>query len=164
MKTSNHIGFITQKILDLKTAILYSHSNSVLKLPNSIVETLYVDAVGCVWLSVSKPTQYLHEFDRSFYVSLNYYKKDSPFFLNTSGIARVVIDPEELNQLHENVLQHYNKEKLLVCVRILKANYYEKHTKKEENIYKKCKQTITSLFYGSNEYYHFDTASERNFA
>ncbi len=164
MKTSNHIGFITQKILELKTAILYSHSNSVLKLPNSIVETLYVDAVGCVWLSVSKPKQYLHEFDRSFYVSLNFYKKDSPFFLNSSGIARVVIDPEELNQLPEKVQQHYNKEKLLVCVRILEANYYEKQLKIEQNIYQKCMQGITSLFYGSNEYYHFDTANERSFA
>jgi len=164
MNASNQIGFIIKKIQFLQTAILHCHSNSVLKLPSSLVQTLYTDEVGCVWLAVSKPTQYIHEFDKSFHVGLNYYKKNSPFYLNTYGIARVVTDPEELNLLPENLKQVYDKQKLLVCVRILEANYYEQQPKTELNIYQKCKQTLSSLFYGSNEYYHFDIEKESNFA
>ncbi len=164
MNTHNHISFITQKIQQLQTAILYCHSNSLLKLPTSVVETLHIDEVGCVWLAVNKPTQFLHEFDRSFHVALNYYKKGTPFFLNSYGTARVVIDPEELNMLPENLKEVYNKGKLLVCVRILEASYYENTPKSEQNIFQKCRQSLSSLFYGSSEYYHFNIDEEKNFA
>lgn len=164
MNTNNQIGFILKKIQFLQTAILHCHTNSVLKLPTSVVQTLYTDDVGCVWLSVGKPTQYIHEFDRSFNVQLNYYKKNSPFYLNTSGIARVVTDPEELNLLPENLKAVYDAQKLLICVRITEANYFENQRNTEKNIYQKCRQTITSLFYGSNEYYHFDMEKEKSFA
>ena len=162
--TQNQIGFITQKIQELHTAILHCHSNSLLKLPTSLINTLYVDEVGCVWIAVNKPTQFLQEFDRSFHVALNYYKKGSPFFLNTLGMARVVIDPEELNMLPEHVKHNYDSSKLLMCVRILEANYYETPDKTEQNIFQKCKQTISELFYGNNEYYHFNMNDEKNYA
>jgi hypothetical protein len=164
MSSQNHISFITQKIQHLQTAILHCHSNSLLKLPTSLVETLYVDEVGCVWIAVNKPTQYIHEFDRSFHVGLNYYKKGTPFFLNSYGIARVVIDPEELNQLPDHLKDVYNNGKLLMSVRILEANYYENTPKAEQNIFQKCKHSLSTLFYGSSDYYHFNLEDEKNFA
>jgi general stress protein 26 len=164
MNANNQMGFVIKKIQFLQTAILHCHSNSILKLPSSLVQTLYTDEVGCVWIAISKPTQYVHEFDKSFQAGLNYYKKDCPFYINTYGIARVVTDPEELNQLPEKLKQVYDKEKLLICVRILQANYYEQPPKADQNIYQKCRQTISSLFYGSNDYYHFDMEKQGNFA
>lgn len=155
MNTQNQIGFITDKIQQLQTAILQIHSNSLLKLPTSLVETIHVDELGCVWISVNKPTQYLHEFDRSFHVALNYYRKGMPFYLNSYGIARVVLDPEEINNIPADLRQQLSDNKLLICVRILEANYYEKEPKTVQNIFQKCKQTFSDLFVGSNEYYHY---------
>ena len=84
--------------------------------------------------------------------------------MNTLGVARVVIDPEELNMLPDYVKNIYDSSKLLMCVRILEANYYETPDKTEQNIFQKCKQTIAELFYGSNEYYHFNMDEEKNYA
>lgn len=164
MSTQNQIGFITNKIQELQTAILQIHSNSLLKLPTSVVETMHVDELGCVWIAVNKPTQYLHEFDRSFHVALNYYRKGKPFYLNSYGIARVVIDPEEMNNIPADLRQELTSDKLLLCVRILEANYYEKEPKPVQSIFQKCKQTLSDLFVGSNEYYHYKEEDQAYYA
>lgn len=161
MNTQNHAAFITDKIQQLQTAILYCHSNSVLKLPSSIVEVKHIDELGCVWITMNRPLQYIHEFDRSFHTALNFYKKGTMFFLNTLGTARVVIDPEEINLLPENLLAEYKNGKMIICVRILEANYYEKQPKTEQNFLQKCKQVFTGMFAGSNDYYYYNAKGQQ---
>jgi hypothetical protein len=78
-----------------------------------------------------------------------------PFYLNSYGIARVVIDPEEMNHIPVQLRQDIKSDKLLICVRILEANYYEKEPKAVQNIFQKCKQTLSDIFVGNNEYYHY---------
>jgi hypothetical protein len=163
MNHNNQINFISQKINQLQTALLHIHSNSLLKLPTTIVETLHVDELGCVWLALNKPTQYVHEFDRSFHVGLNFYRKGTDFYLNTYGLGRVVIDPEEMNHIPAQIPALLNG-RLLLCVRILEANYYEKTAKQDQNIFQKCKQTLSELFAGNNEYYHFKSDDVAHFA
>jgi len=155
MKANNQIGFITDKINKLETAILQIHSNSLLNLPAALIQTRHVDESGCVWFTINKPASYFHESDHSFHVALNYYKKEIPFYLNTYGIARVVTDAEEISRIPISVMQDFTNNKLLVCVHILEANYYEKEPKQALNIFQKCKQTLTNLFIGNNEYYDF---------
>ena len=164
MSTQDQAGFIAGKSRELETAILHSHSNCLLKFPDSIVKTMEVDNVGCVWLSVKKPMQYLHEFDRSFHVGLNYYKKGLPFFLNVLGVARLVIDPEEINQLSPTLQEEARGENLLIAVRILQANYYDNGPRQSQNPLKKWKQSIVSLFTGENNYYHFNMGDNKNYA
>ena len=156
MTTQNQIGFITDKIQQLQTAILYCHSNSLLKLPASIVQTNYIDETGCLWVCISKPTQYMQEFDHSFHVALNYYKKGSPFYMNTLGLAKVVTDPEILNQLPASVTNELSSNRLLLCIKILEASYFETQPKPVQNIFQKCSQTIADLFYGSNEHFYYN--------
>lgn len=164
MNTQNQVGFITAKIQELQTAILHSHSNCLLKFPDSLAKTLQVDEVGCVWVAVKKPSQLVHEFDRSFHVGLNYYRKGTPFFLNVFGVARLIIDPEEINQLPPLLGKEYENENLLLSVRILQANYYEHQTREKQNSFQRLKQSVFALFTGENDYYHFDIGSEKNCA
>jgi len=164
MNTQNQVGFISGKIQQLQTALLRSQSNCLLKFPNSIATTLEVDNVGCVWIAVPKPTQYLHEFDRSFQVDLNYYKKGAPFYLNVSGAARLVIDPEEINHLSPVVKNAFDDETVLLAVRILTANYYETDSKPKQNPLLKWKQSILSMFTGDSDYYQFNVAGEKSYA
>ena len=156
MTTQNQLGFISDKIRQLQTAILYCHSNSVLQIPASLVHSQHVDEEGCIWMYINKPDQYLHEFDSNFHVALNYYKKGTPFFLNTYGIARVVDSTSDLKQLPQDLLQAFNNNKLLICIRILEANYYEKEPKPAMNLLQKCTQSLSNLFLGSNDYYYFN--------
>ena len=163
MNTQNQISFISDKINQLQTALLHIHSNSLLKLPTSVVETLHVDELGCIWIAISKPTQYVHEFDRNFHVGLNFYKKGAAFYINTYGLARVVNDPEEFNHVSADISSKLNG-RLLLCVRIIEANYYETQPRQVLGIFQKCKQTISDLFVGSNDYYHFKAEDVKHYA
>jgi len=164
MNKQDQIGFITRKIQYLQTAIMHCHTNSMLKLPTTLAQTLFVDEKGYVWISVSRPPQYSHELDKSFHVALNYYKKGIPFFLNSFGIARIISEPEELNQLPENLKEHYNKEKLVLCVRILEASYFDKEPKSQKGLIQKFKQSLAEMFYGNNDYFYFYRDDEKYFA
>ncbi len=164
MNTQTQVGFITGKIHQLQTALLRSHSNCLLKFPNAIATTLEVDNVGCIWIAVPKPTQYLHEFDRSFQVDLNYFRKGTPFYLNVYGVARLVIDPEEINHLSPVVKDAVNDETVLLAVRILTANYYKTEIKPKQNPLIKWKESLVSLFTGDSDFYQFDMAGEKSYA
>lgn len=161
MNTQNQLGFISDKIRQLQTAILYCHSNSVLQIPASLVHSQYVDEEGFIWMYINKPDQYMHEFDSNFHVALNYYKKGTPFFLNTYGIARVVDSKTELKQFPNDLLQAIDNTKLLICIRILEANYYENQPKPSMNILQKCTQSLSNLFLGSNDYYYFNDEQKK---
>ncbi len=162
MKTQNQAAFINDKIKQLETAILYSDSSSVLKLPSAIVYARHIDEAGCVWLAMSKPLQYVHEFDKSFHSTLNFYRKGSPFFLNILGMARVVIDPEEINLLPAELSGDFNAGKLILCVRILEAKYYEKQNRNEQGLMQKFKSAFQNMFV-SNEFY-YNSGGRENFA
>lgn len=164
MNTLNQVGFISNKIQQLETAILHCHSNSLLKFPTSLAQTIRVDEVGCVWITVKKPLQFVHEFDRSFHVALNYYKKGTPFYLNIFGMARLIIDPEEINQLSPDLMKEYTDGNLLLCVRILEASYYENQPKKLQNTLQRWKQSISTLLSGDTNYYYFNVEDEKNYA
>ena len=88
----DYIFTIRQKIESLKTAIMYSTSNDVLKLPTHIVHTLKVDDNGYLWFIVPKPTQQIAAFESKFPVELQYFKKGSPDVINVHGAAQIVTD------------------------------------------------------------------------
>ena len=66
MVNPQHINFLSEKVKDLKTALFYSNSSSVLKLPAGVVTAINVDEVGQIWLLVPRPKQSVKEFERNF--------------------------------------------------------------------------------------------------
>jgi len=128
MQANQQLCFLKEKIQEIGTAIFFNLSQSVLKLPTSIVETIKVDDFGFVWFYIQKPKQHLTEFDKEFPVRMDFFKKGISYFLQIEGKAWMVNDPEEINNLHS----FSDEEKLkgtdnmvLVKVKMLKAEYHE---------------------------------------
>jgi len=163
MKAQNQFGFIAKKIISLETAIMHCHSNSLFKFPTSIIQTLHVDEVGCVWISVKRPMQFVNQFDQSFHVGLNYYKKGVPYYLNILGLARIVNDPEEFNHLPA-AIKDTASENLIVSIRMQEASYYETAPKKEQPVLQRWKQSIYDLLNGNHNSYQFLNQDETHYA
>ena len=128
MQTNQQLCFLKEKIEEIGSAIFFNLSESVLKLPTSIVETIKVDDYGFVWFYIQKPRQHLREFDKEFPVRMDFFKKGINYFLQVEGKAWMVNDPEEINMLQS----FSDKEKLketenmvLVKVKLLKAEYHD---------------------------------------
>jgi hypothetical protein len=154
MATNQQLNFLQQKIRDIGSAIFFNLSDSVLKLPTSIVTTLSVDDYGYVWFLVQKPKQSLKEFEAEFPVRLDFFRKGSDCFLQVNGKGWVVTDPEEVNSfvaLPEEARQLAMNEMVLVKVKITKAEYYETRTS-HHSLWQQALNTVGTWFRNSNHY------------
>lgn len=127
MQANQQLSFLQEKISEIGSAIFFNLSNSVLKLPTSIVETVKVDDFGFVWFYIQKPRQDLREFDKEFPVRMDFFRKGKNYFLQVEGKAWMVNDPEEINTLDDLTEEEKKKnaEMVLVKVKMLKAEYHE---------------------------------------
>src|SRR5689334_13472249 len=128
MATNQQLNFLQEKIQEIGSAIFFNLSDSVLKLPTSIVTTLKVDDYGYVWFFIQKPRQSLKEFEKEFPVRLDFFRKGKSCFLQVNGKAWMVNDPEEMNayvSIPETGETFPVSEMVLVKVKIMKAEYYE---------------------------------------
>lgn len=126
MINSLHINFLREKIEDIRSALFFSQSESVLKLPNSLVSALQVDEIGNIWLLAPRPKQQLKEFEQRFPVQLNFYQKGKEFYLNVAGNARIVLEPSELDEMLDSLQVQKNllKKWILLKVKITDAEYH----------------------------------------
>jgi len=152
--TNQQLNFLQEKIKEIGSAIFFNLSDSVLKLPTSIVTTLKVDDYGYVWFFIQKPKQNLKEFEREFPVRLDFFRKGTSCFLQVNGKGWVVSDPEEMNSfvlLPEDPKQIAVTEMVLVKVKIMKAEYYETKTTRS-SWWQSAVSTFTTWFRNPNHY------------
>lgn len=153
MATNQQLSFLQEKIREIGSALFFNLSESVLKLPTSIVSTSRVDDFGYVWFFVQKPQQRLNEFETEFPVRLDFFKKGSGCFLQVNGKGWVVSDPEELNSfesLDEEERKLAISEMVLVKVKIMRADYYETKTANQLTWWQSAVNTVTTWFRHSN--------------
>lgn len=164
MTTRNQINFLSGKIQELGTAIMTYQDSKLLKFPSLIVEVILVDERGCVWLAVSNSGEQLSRLNKNFHVVLKFYKKGKSFFLNTHGIARIVIESAELQLAGPLIKREMKMGKTLLCINITEASYHEFSNKPGDSFLQKCKQLISSLFAENNEYAYFRFKDHQHFA
>jgi len=126
MLPETHLPFLQEKITDLRSALFFSLTNSVLKMPTTIVTALRVDEVGQVWFFVNRPLQHIQEFDKEFPARLEFFKKGKSFYLKVMGKACIVNDPEEVTGLvniSEEIKTKAMSQLVLVKVKIQSVEY-----------------------------------------
>lgn len=151
--SNQQLSFLQEKIREIGSALFFNLSESVLKLPTSIVSTLKVDDYGFVWFFVQKPMQNLKEFDTEFPVRLDFFRKGSGCFLQVNGKGWVVTDPEEMNSfvtLPEDAKKVAMNEMVLVKVKIMRAEYFETKTLNQQTWWQNAMNTVTAWFRHSN--------------
>ena len=156
--TNQQLNFLQEKIQEIGSAIFFNLSDSVLKLPTSLVSTLKVDDYGFIWFFIQKPKQHLKEFENEFPVRLDFFRKGKSYFLQVMGKGWVVTDPEEIYlaaTLPEEVKEAAMNDMVLVKVKISKAEYYETRTPRHSWWYGAV-NTFTTWFRNSNNNYRPD--------
>jgi len=153
MATNQQLSFLQEKIREIGSALFFNLSESVLKLPTSIVSTLKVDDYGFVWFFVQRPQQELKEFEMEFPVRMDFFRKGSGCFLQVNGKGWVVTDPEELNgfvTLPEDSKKLAMNEMVLVKVKIMRAEYHDTSAGTRNSWWQSAMSTVTTWFRNSN--------------
>jgi hypothetical protein len=86
----NNLQFIREKIYEIKSAVMYSMSNELVKIPNSIVTVLKVDDEGQIWFLCTPPTFRIDECECVFPARLHFYRKGKFFHVEVSGRAVIM--------------------------------------------------------------------------
>ena len=90
MASDTNLQFIREKIYEIKHAVMYSMSNELVKIPNSIVTVLKVDNEGNLWFLCTPPAYRVEECECVFPARLQFYKKGKFFRLEVSGKATIM--------------------------------------------------------------------------
>ena len=90
MAVEGNLQFIREKIYEIKSAVMYSMSEGVVKLPNSIVSVVKVDDEGQIWFVCAPPMRRLEASECVFPARLHFYRKGKPFHVEVSGAATII--------------------------------------------------------------------------
>ena len=146
---NQQLNFLQDKIHQIGSAIFFNQSDSVLKLPTSIVSTVKVDDYGYVWFFVKKPNQQIQEFENEFPARMDFFKKGVDYFLQVSGKGWVVSDPEEVYsffELHKDLNVSVLDGAVLVKVKMLRAEYFETQTRTKSSWWQNAVGLFTTWF------------------
>lgn len=90
MSPDSNLQFIREKIYKVRSAIMYSMSNELIQLPNSIINAVKVDEEGQLWFLCNKPSKPVVHCPQTFPVRLHFYRKGTFFHMEISGKAEIV--------------------------------------------------------------------------
>jgi len=99
MIPDNNLEFIRTRIYDIRTALLYSLSDDIIKLPTSLISVLKVDDKGQIWFLMNRPQQAMEKDEQKFPARLQFYRKGKPFYMQVTGRASLVENMAGLNHL-----------------------------------------------------------------
>lgn len=104
MAVDTNLQFIREKIYEIKSAVMYSMSDGVVKLPNSIVSVVKVDDEGQLWFLCTPPRHRLEESECTFPARLHFYRKGKFFHVEVSGRATIINNEFRENQVTDKPL------------------------------------------------------------
>jgi len=141
--TNNDLGFLQQKITEIKSALFKAEINSVLQLPNNIVSTLKMDDDGYIWFFTSCNGYYAGKIDKHFFGHLEFYQKGSDYHIKVSGKALIVDDADVIKKDNS----FYNDSNIaLIKFKILQAEYFENKHPQAGSFKEWIKDYFTELF------------------
>jgi hypothetical protein len=129
MATDSNLQFIREKIYQVRSAIMYSMSDEVVKIPNSIATAVRVDDEGQLWFLCKKPLQFISECEQHFPARLKFYRKGISFFLEVSGKATIINNNNGLNLPDEKNIQ---EKPVLIKMTMTNVEYVEPEEKKKK--------------------------------
>jgi len=90
MSKDTNLQFIREKINEVRSAIMYSSSDEVIRLPNNIVSAVKVDEEGQLWFVCDRTCYLPEQYPSSFPARLHFYRKGKFFHIEVSGPAHIV--------------------------------------------------------------------------
>jgi hypothetical protein len=129
MTTDTNLQFIRGKIYQIRSAIMYSMSNEVIKLPNNIVKAVKVDNEGQLWFVCKHPGWQVDQCERTFPARLHFYKKGIFFHVEVSGKATIVNDTNDFVTTTSGT-----ENTLLIKMTMNSIEYTEPHEKKKNRV------------------------------
>ena len=128
MVNDTNLQFIREKIIQLRSAVMYDSGKGIVKLGNDIVTAIRVDDEGQLWFVTGNSSQRVEECEQSFPARLCFYRKGVGFSMEISGKATIA----NSNYPFDADSSQYQG-KVLVKLEMKNIEYTEPHAKRAKN-------------------------------
>lgn len=130
MVNDTNLQFIREKIIQLRSAVMYDASDGLVKIGNDIVTAIRVDDEGNLWFVTNNSPYRVEECEQSFPARLCFYRKGIHFTMEISGKATIV-NNDYSDDLRPSGNDSSGKSaKILIKMAMINIEYTEPHTKR----------------------------------
>jgi hypothetical protein len=91
------MNVLKSKIMELQSALFYTESISLVKLPTHVISDVEVDAEGRIWFVVPRPAMHIDAFEKEVPAKLDFFRKGKDFFVKVRGTAVLLTDAKTIN-------------------------------------------------------------------
>jgi hypothetical protein len=119
--------------MELRSALFFTESASILKLPTHVISDVEIDAEGQICFVIPRPMQRLEAFEQEMPAKLDFFKKGKDFFVKITGKAHLIDN---------------NDEKMIsVKVIVQKAEWVDNTPKPAQNWLQSSRSQLSSWFF-----------------
>lgn len=143
-------GVIKSKIMELQSALFFTESSSIVKLPTHIIPDVEVDSEGRIWFVIPKPVQHIDAFDKEIPAKLDFFKKGKDFFVKVRGTAHLITDVSEIENvgLSQQMMERMQNDQVIaVKISVLDAELIDNTPKPAQNWLKSSRTQLSSWFF-----------------
>jgi hypothetical protein len=142
---------LKSKIMELQSALFFTESASIIKLPTHVVSDVEMDAEGRIWFVIPKPAMDIAAYDKEAPAKLDFFKKGKDFFVKVTGIAVLQLDVAEAknNESLSAGLREKMSDKALmgVMVQVLDMSLVDNTPKPAKSWFQASRSQLSSWFF-----------------
>ena len=144
-------GLLKSKIVELQSALFFTESTSIVKLPTHVISDVELDSEGQIWFVIPKPAMHIDAYDKEMSSKLDFFKKGKDFFVKVRGIAYLQTDLKEANEnaeLSAEMKARMNDEAVMaVKIKIQDIDLVDNTPKPSQNWLQASRSQLSSWFF-----------------
>ena len=149
--TTEEMQVLKSKIMELQSALLFTESSSIVKLPTHVISDVELDNEGNVWFVIPKPAMQIEAYDKEIPAKLDFFKKGKDFFVKVRGVAYLQTDLAEAKsseglsaEMHERM---QDEAVIAVKVKVQETELVDNSPKPSQNWLQASRSQLSSWFF-----------------
>jgi len=138
---------LKSKIMELQSALFFTESLSIIKLPTHVISDVVVDEAGDIWFVIPKPAMHIDAYEKEMPAKLDFFKKGMDFFVKARGTAFLLIDTNVEGLPEEMKKKMQNEQVIGVKVSIVNSDLVDNTPKPQQNWLQASRSQLSSWFF-----------------
>lgn len=133
--------------MELQSALFFTESLSIIKLPTHVIADVVVDEAGDIWFVIPKPPMHIDAYEKEMPAKLDFFKKGMDFFVKARGTAFLLTDMEAAGLPEEMKLKMKDEKVIGVKVKVMSSDMVDNSPKPAQSWLQSSRSQLSSWFF-----------------
>jgi hypothetical protein len=135
------------RIMELQSALFFTESSSIVKLPTHVISDVELDSEGSIWFVIPKPPMHIEAYDKEMPAKLDFFKKGTEFFVKVRGTAFLQANTMETSLSAALRERMQDAEVIVVKVQVQESELVDNSPKPSQNWLQASRSQLSSWFF-----------------